>query len=402
MPDKGIKRYRIAARNIPPDAEHDDVWQVQRYLARYGYLRGPYQRRRFDAATQQALLLFQTRMQLPPVGILDDATVAALETHRCGTPDLFPAGRTASSEFVLRGCDYQGKYRTLTYKFLLGTEDLAGAEKQAVREAFATWQRYIPMDFAEVGSSNAANFTIGWFTREHGDGSAFDGVGNVLAHAFYPPPCGGMHAGKMHFDDAEVWGLAGSSGQFDTQTVALHEIGHLLGLNHSTVPGAVMFPTYGGERRALSQDDVAGVHSLYGRRGPALNAIVHLENIGDLAFRDNEFAGTRGQSCRLEGFQLSISPAVAGLSLRYMAHLQGVGDVPFVGEGQFIGTRGERRRLEGFAIELTGPGAGSFRVRYMAHLQGTGDTGLFENGQFCGTRGQSRRVEGILVRVEAR
>jgi hypothetical protein len=86
--------------------------------------------------------------------------------------------------------------------------------------------------------------------------------------------------------------------------------------------------------------------------------------------------------------------------MRYMAHIQGTGDVPFVNEGQFIGTRGQSLRLEGFAIELRGRSAGNFRVQYMAHLQGTGDTGMFQNGQFCGTRGESRRVEGILVRIE--
>jgi hypothetical protein len=116
----------------------------------------------------------------------------------------------------------------------------------------------------------------------------------------------------MHFDDAELWALAAGARQFDTETVALHEIGHLLGLDHSTVPRSVMFPTYGGARRALSQDDIAGIRSLYGRRGPGLDVLVHLQNLGDLGFRDNEFAGTRGQSLRPEGLQLQISPPVPG------------------------------------------------------------------------------------------
>jgi hypothetical protein len=118
------------------------------------------------------------------------------------------------------------------------------------------------------------------------------------------------------------------------------EIGHLLGLDHSNVAGSVMFPSYGGQRRALTPDDLAGIQSLYGKRGPALRVLVHLQNIGDRAHRDNEFAGTRGQSRRLEGFQIDFNPAVSGLGIRYMAHLQGVGDVPFVNAGQFIGTRG--------------------------------------------------------------
>jgi Common central domain of tyrosinase/Clostridial hydrophobic W len=138
---------------------------------------------------------------------------------------------------------------------------------------------------------------------------------------------------------------------------------------------------------------------LYDSTNLKLDVLVHLQGIGDTTTHDDQFAGTRGQSRRLEGFQLFFNPQVPGLSMQYMAHLQGIGDAPFVNEGQFIGTRGQSRRLEGFAIQLTGPAATSFDVVYMAHLQGSGDTPFFQNGQFCGTRGQSRRVEGILVRV---
>jgi uncharacterized protein YjdB len=82
-----------------------------------------------------------------------------------------------------------------------------------------------------------------------------------------------------------------------------------------------------------------------------------------------------------------------------MAHLEQIGDLPWVSEGQFVGTRGQSRRLEGFAIKLTGKHASEFTVKYMAHLQGTGDTRWFSDGEFCGTRGESRRVEGICVKV---
>jgi hypothetical protein len=407
MPNaKGTKRLSLTTRELAADAVHEDVEKVQLYLSRYGYLYGGFEVRRLDEATQRALQQFQSHMGLPQSGVVDPATADAVELPRCGVPDIPPRGRATSgvsADFVLRGCDYEAEFRTLSYAFVQGTGDLAGTqERQPVRNAFATWQQQIPIDFVEVGTANNPNFTIGWFTGSHGDSSPFDGVGNTLAHAFYPPPCGGQHAGKMHFDDAEVWSLAGAGNTFDVETVALHEIGHLLGLDHTTVPGAVMFPTYGGPRRALAADDIAGIRALYGRREVELNVLVHLQDIGDRIFRENEFAGTRGQSRRLEGFQLRIDPPIANLSMRYMAHLQNTGDVPFVNEGQFVGTRGQSRRLEGFAIELTGAQAANFNVFYMAHLQNTGDTGFFQNGQFCGTRGQSRRVEGILVRIDRR
>jgi hypothetical protein len=46
--------------------------------------------------------------------------------------------------------------------------------------------------------------------------------------------------------------------------VALHEIGHSLGLLHSDVPGSVMFASYEGGKRDLTADDIAGMSFIYG------------------------------------------------------------------------------------------------------------------------------------------
>ncbi len=401
-----VKRFELKEREIGADAVGDDVEKVQRYLTHYGYLIGSFELKRLDSHTQQALQKFQECCNIEKTGIVDPDTADALEKPRCGVPDIIPAGRASSgvsADFVRSGCDYQAKLRTLTYAFILGTPDIAGTmEKDPVRTAFTTWQSQIPIDMVEVGIANDPTFTVGWFTGAHGDTSRFDGPGNVLAHAYYPPPCGGIHAGKLHFDDAELWATADAPGQIDTETVALHEIGHLLGLRHSTVAGSVMEAIYAGQRRALSQDDIDGIHAAYGIPGPALDVLVHLAYTADRSFRENEFAGTRGESRDLQGFQIAFSPPVPGLSMRYMAHLAYTGDTSWVNEGQFVGTRGQSRDLQGFAIELTGTNAGNYNVFYMAHLAWSGDTGYCQNGQFCGTRGQSRPVQGILVRVEPR
>jgi uncharacterized protein YjdB len=137
----------------------------------------------------------------------------------------------------------------------------------------------------------------------------------------------------------------------------------------------------------------------------SLDVLVHLQDIGDKLFCEGKFAGTRGQSRRLEGFQLSFHPLTNNLcikdflSMQYMAHLEDIGDTKWLSEGQFCGTRGKSRRLEGFAIKLTGKYSSKFTVQYMAHLQDIGDTDWFSDGQFCGTRGQSRRLEGLCVKV---
>jgi hypothetical protein len=84
----------------------------------------------------------------------------------------------------------------------------------------------------------------------------------VLAHASFPNPYDNSQV-FLHFDDDERW-VDSDTRNVDLLTVAAHEIGHTLGLAHSDDFDALMFASYSGPRRFLSQDDIAGVQSLYG------------------------------------------------------------------------------------------------------------------------------------------
>jgi len=131
-----------------------------------------------------------------------------------------------------------------------------------------------------------------------------------------------------------------------------------------------------------------------------LEVMVHIEGIGDRKFSDNEMAGTQGESRRLEGLQLNFNPRRAGLGIRYMGHVQNVGDTPWVGEGQYVGTRGEGFRLEGFAVQLTGPEASKFNVYYMGHFAHHGDSRVLTNGELCGARGEGLTLEALKVWIQ--
>jgi hypothetical protein len=153
----------------------------------------------------------------------------------------------------------------ITYYFENGTRQLDGeVERDLIRRAFALWSDQTPLAFTEAGSASQADILVAWAIRDHGDGDPFDGPGDVLAHASFPNPYDNDQV-ILHFDDEERW-VDSETRNVDLLTVAAHEIGHTLGLAHSSDPGALMFAAYSGPQRFLSEDDVAGVQALYGAR----------------------------------------------------------------------------------------------------------------------------------------
>ena len=61
-------------------------------------------------------------------------------------------------------------------------------------------------------------------------------------------------------------GNAGCSNGFYIEDIAAHEFGHVLGLGHSAIPTATMYPSTGAcntSLRSLDPDDIAGIRSLY-------------------------------------------------------------------------------------------------------------------------------------------
>ena len=168
--------------------------------------------------------------------------------------------------YVVDGRSWECRY--ITYYFINGTNDVAGTEEHdAVRRAFSTWFAVTNFDFIEVCNEEDADIRIMWAEGKHSDNindGEFDGREGEIAHTFYPPPNVGELSGDIHFDDAEDWRVNG--GHIDVETVALHEIGHSLGLRHSDVKESVMDSFYYGLRRELYADDIAGIRSIYGHR----------------------------------------------------------------------------------------------------------------------------------------
>lgn len=150
-----------------------------------------------------------------------------------------------------------------------------------------------------------------------------------------------------------------------------------------------------GNAPITAQASTATIDSTIG-----LDITVHLQGLGERQFGAKEYAGTRGQGRRLEGFAIALAPKIPDLNIQYMAHVSGMGDTPMASAGQWVGETGKERQIEGFAISLSGSQAKNYDVFYNAHIQNMGDVPVCSNGEYCGTRGKSLRVEGISVWVQ--
>jgi len=266
---EGSEAFGLGARGA-------EVREVYDYLRRYGYFQNeelaehypnwkpavasdPADPEIFDDALETGVKLFQRAAGLPETGLVDAEMRAIMKLPRCEFPDYYnpPSALRHSDQHNWATTGGTWSSSNITYRFANYTSDLSqSAQRSAIETAMFWWRSASAVSFSEVSSGE--NITLGFYSGDHGDGYPFDGASNVLAHAFYP-----NYGGDLHFDDAETWSTSSSSGIHLT-TVAAHELGHSMGLAHSSVTSAIMYAYYSGARSGLTYDDHAGIWSLYG------------------------------------------------------------------------------------------------------------------------------------------
>ena len=172
---------------------------------------------------------------------------------------------------------------TITYSYsnLLDGNLPGGLEpaeiQQAIEEALNLWASFAPLKFVYMEDSGPMpdDDDTSYSPTDHPDirfgHHAIDGESGVLAHAYYPFGTG--LSGDVHFDNGDAWSIGPDGNSFDLIEVAVHEIGHSLGIHHEPEPpagnDAIMNPFYGERYNGfgtsfLLDDDVAAVQNLYG------------------------------------------------------------------------------------------------------------------------------------------
>ncbi|KAK8996048.1 hypothetical protein V6N11_076298 [Hibiscus sabdariffa] len=226
-----------------------DLHKLKKYLQNFGYLtyknKTHFDDDDFDETLESAVRTYQLNYNLKASGSLDANTVSRMMRPRCAVAD------------IVNGTSRMRSARTAIRDQNCSTPWTRDDAINPVSRAFQTWAENTHFSFSRTEDYVNADIRVSFESGEHGDGSSFDGPGGTLAHAFAPIN------GTFHYDSEEPWSVMPDPGAYHLETLALHEIGHLLGLGHS-FQGAIMYPTFSlGESKGLHGDDIQGINALY-------------------------------------------------------------------------------------------------------------------------------------------
>jgi len=155
--------------------------------------------------------------------------------------------------------------------------DVIGAARRALQHwaAAADVQFFETTSSVQTISSQHAGDRINLITVSSENAAAFGSYENPGRTRVFYDSGGAITEADIALNPNVSFSSDGTPGTYDLESTFTHEVGHLLGLEHSAILGATMQPRQAMNvlfglpaftQRTLSEDDIAGARSLYGSR----------------------------------------------------------------------------------------------------------------------------------------
>jgi hypothetical protein len=187
-----------------------------------------------------------------------------------GSP--WPSPETLSLSFAADGTRVGDATSSLDAEMAAAGSDAAW--QREILRAFQTWAVYTNANIALVADGGAAFGTPGQIQGDFRFGDIRIGAvplsQDSLANASPFDWSIGTWSGDVLFNTRSQFAINPSwtSTAADLYTVALHEAGHVFGMEHSDDPRSAMYETYAGRKTGLTGADIAALQSFYGARQP--------------------------------------------------------------------------------------------------------------------------------------
>lgn len=149
------------------------------------------------------------------------------------------------------------------------------SQRASIKKAFDTWATYIPLTFVEVTKEAdiEIRFVCGtWMDRDLSGKiyeKSFEHGSKTIGFGFYPPSiCKSnqtekfLAEGNIYFSSCLSYDEMGDSKAYPFQVLAVHELGHALGLGHNSNINSVM--NEAATTSVLSAEDIRNIQAIYG------------------------------------------------------------------------------------------------------------------------------------------